>query len=142
MIRPFQPTVVRGFSKNARITSSISSLTCSASSLRTLRIVAAGGDVVDGAGTGDHEQAVIDPVHDGADLVPAPRHDPGQAGVQRQFRDHVLRGRQRGELADAQVGCWTAGIRGLLAMLMGVSCSGGAERALIRTRREMAKGRE
>ncbi len=84
----------------------------------------AGLGIVDGAGADNDQQAVIDPVHDGADLVPAPRDDVGQPGVQRQFRDHVLRGRQRGELADAQVrggllgfgGCFDAHVRG--------SCSG------------------
>ena len=68
----------------------------------------AGLGVVDGAGAHNDEESVIDAVHDGADLVPAPRHDVGQAGVQRQVRDDLLRGRERGEFADAQVG------RGLL----------------------------
>src|SRR6478752_1880510 len=75
--------------------------------------------VVDGAGAHDDEQPVVHTVHDGPDLVPAPPDHLGQAGLQGKFRHEVLRGGQRGELADAQVrggvlgagGCFDAHIR-------------------------------
>ena len=67
-MRPFQPVVVRGFSKYTRIATNRSG------SLRRLRaqplgVLQGGIRVVDAAGADDDQQPVVDPVEDRLDLV-------------------------------------------------------------------------
>ena len=90
-------------------------------------VLESGLGIMDGAGAHDHEEPVIDAVHDGTDFVPAAPHDLGHAGFQRQFRHQVLRAGQRRELTDAQVrggvlgvgGCFDAHVRVLFRMRSG-----------------------
>ena len=67
LMSPFHPTVVRGFSKYTRISSSIVGCNAIGQRAQAIGVLPRGIEVVDGAGPNDDEQAGIAAIEDGAD---------------------------------------------------------------------------
>ncbi len=97
LMKPFQPTVVRGFSKYTRITSSRSCRSCVGQRVQPARILERQLAVVDRAWPNDDQQARIVSMHDGGDL---PAHVFDEALHRFVGRQLVLQQRGRNQRAD------------------------------------------
>jgi len=92
LIRPFQPVTVRGFSKVHPHHDEQIAVVAVADFPELARVLERGPGVVHRARPGDHEQAVIVAVEDGADLAPAVLHGGRGLVGQRQLIEQGRRG--------------------------------------------------
>ena len=104
LMKPFQPTVVRGFSKYTRITTSRSCSWRRGRGAQPARVLERRGRVVDRARAHDREQAVVGAVQHAVDRL-ARVGDGGERGrVDRQlFEQQLRRDAARGSRRDAKV---------------------------------------
>ena len=102
-MRPFQPVVVRGFSKYTRIAIEQVVLVALGLGAQPAGVLQRGIGVVHAARADDDEQPVVDPVEDRLDLGAAAQDEVGHLGLERQVLEQVGRRRQRRHARDAGV---------------------------------------
>ena len=103
LIIPFQPVVVRGFSKYTRIDHAEIAAGLRGLCRQTTGVVERGVVVVHDAGTDDDEQAIVAAIEDRRDLRASAEHARGALGAERKLVQHERRAGERDDPLDARV---------------------------------------